>query len=207
MKFLKIAGAALALALTVGMASAASANTYDLSVSAAFPNNVVYGTVTTTQNGANVDVSVTLASGFQFVNTGGPHDVFTFNTNDASFALSDVTNLLPNVLSASLVGTNPAFGTFTIGIDCSSCGNGGSNAINGPLTFTVLNTTLANFVNNTDGFIFSADIVGNGITGAVGNGVPGQPGVPEPATWAMLIVGMGMVGAGMRMRRRSLTLA
>jgi hypothetical protein len=32
----------------------------------------------------------------------------------------------------------------------------------------------------------------------------GGPGgaVPEPATWAMLILGFGMVGAGMRMRRR-----
>jgi hypothetical protein len=32
----------------------------------------------------------------------------------------------------------------------------------------------------------------------------GGPGgaVPEPATWAMMILGFGMVGAGMRMRRR-----
>jgi hypothetical protein len=28
------------------------------------------------------------------------------------------------------------------------------------------------------------------------------PGVPEPATWAMLIMGMGMVGLGLRLRRR-----
>ena len=26
--------------------------------------------------------------------------------------------------------------------------------------------------------------------------------VPEPATWAMMILGMGMVGAGLRLRRR-----
>ena len=68
------------------------------------------------------------------------------------------------------------------------------------LSFTVLNTTLANFVNNDAGYIFSADIIGGKITGAVGNGA--TPGVPEPATWAMMILGMGMVGAGMRMRRR-----
>jgi hypothetical protein len=26
--------------------------------------------------------------------------------------------------------------------------------------------------------------------------------VPEPATWAMMIVGFGLVGAGLRLRRR-----
>ena len=29
------------------------------------------------------------------------------------------------------------------------------------------------------------------------------PGIPEPATWAMMILGLGMVGASMRYRRRS----
>ena len=32
-------------------------------------------------------------------------------------------------------------------------------------------------------------------------------GVPEPATWAMMLAGFGMVGAGMRSRRRSTGLA
>ena len=31
----------------------------------------------------------------------------------------------------------------------------------------------------------------------------GSVGVPEPATWAMMILGMGAVGAGMRRRRRT----
>lgn len=30
---------------------------------------------------------------------------------------------------------------------------------------------------------------------------PGTPAVPEPATWAMLVLGFGLVGAGMRRRR------
>ena len=31
---------------------------------------------------------------------------------------------------------------------------------------------------------------------------PGVGGVPEPASWAMMIVGFGMIGAGMRYRKR-----
>ncbi len=38
------------------------------------------------------------------------------------------------------------------------------------------------------------------------NGVP-NPGVPEPATWAMLIAGFGLVGAAARQRRRKATCA
>lgn len=39
-----------------------------------------------------------------------------------------------------------------------------------------------------------------------GGGTP-VPGVPEPATWMMLISGFGLVGGAMRQRRRSLVLA
>jgi hypothetical protein len=35
------------------------------------------------------------------------------------------------------------------------------------------------------------------------DGIPTHLGVPEPATWAMMILGMGMVGLGLRMRRRN----
>ncbi|WP_277969332.1 PEPxxWA-CTERM sorting domain-containing protein [Sphingomonas echinoides] len=33
------------------------------------------------------------------------------------------------------------------------------------------------------------------------------PGVPEPGTWSMMIAGFGMMGAGLRYRRRSSTVA
>jgi hypothetical protein len=199
MKALKFAGALAALAFTGALATSAAADTYYLTVSSAFPSGPTYGTVTTTQNGSDVDVSVTLASGYQFVTTGGPHTLFTFNIDDASYG---VTNVDPSVLSWDQPGTNPDFGTFTDAIVCTGCSNGGAGAVDGPLTFTVTNTTLDAFTPNSDGFTFSADIVGNRITGAVGDGGL-TPGVPEPATWAMMILGLGMVGAGLRMRRRS----
>jgi hypothetical protein len=199
MKTLKFAGALAALTLTAGLATAASADTYNLNVSAAFPNGVTYGVVTTAQSGSNVDVTVTLSDGFHFVKTGN-HDTFTFNSDDPTMSVSDISSISPDTVSAFTPGGNPAFGDFTMGLECGSCGNGGAGQLGDTLSFTVLNTTLANFVNNDAGYIFSADIIGGKITGAVGNGA--TPGVPEPATWAMMILGMGMVGAGMRMRRR-----
>jgi len=36
-----------------------------------------------------------------------------------------------------------------------------------------------------------------------GSSTPGNPGVPEPATWAMMIGGFGLAGAAMRTRRKA----
>jgi hypothetical protein len=53
--------------------------------------------------------------------------------------------------------------------------------------------------------ISSIDIVNNqGISGAVLYQT-GTPGVPEPATWAMMILGFGAAGVAMRRRKRTLT--
>lgn len=46
---------------------------------------------------------------------------------------------------------------------------------------------------------------GNPGGGNPGGGDPPMAAVPEPATWAMLIVGFGVIGAGMRRRPRPLT--
>ena len=72
----------LVAALTAISGASASAKTvYGLDETAvgAFGTGP-FGTITLTQNGANiVDVSVVLKTGFRFLETGGPHDAFTFN--------------------------------------------------------------------------------------------------------------------------------
>jgi hypothetical protein len=55
---------------------------------------------------------------------------------------------------------------------------------------------------NPQGGVFTSGI------GPLDPGTPGgPPGVPEPASWAMLIAGFGLTGAAMRRRRRGLAAA
>ncbi len=43
---------------------------------------------------------------------------------------------------------------------------------------------------------------GNGVTEYISGTVTAAGGVPEPASWALMLVGMTVVGAGVRSRRR-----
>lgn len=116
--------------------------------------------------------------------------------------------------TASLVSTAGAFGLFSFYM--------GSPDFYNSITFYSGNTPVQTFTGgqyvgattNGDqqvGRRIFFDLTGNNITrvdfGSTQNAfefdrVGIGPGVPEPATWAMMILGMGMVGLGLRMRRR-----
>ena len=201
----------LVMALTAISGAPASAVTvFSLTESAAFGTGA-YGTVTLTQNGASeVDVSVALTSGFRFLETGGPHDAFTFNLPTvAGYTVTGITatqDLTPIVRTAHPYvwlqpGSNPAYGAYTDKLECSACGNGGSKAFANALSFQVnlAGLTESSFQTNTGGYSFSADLwrASDGLTGAVAakDGIIIPSGVvPEPETYAMMLAGLAALG-------------
>ena len=76
----------------------------------------------------------------------------------------------------------------------------------------VISTNGQNFIgiSGTAGERFiSAGFVGNPVTSGIGDlrqlrlGGVGTPAVPEPASWAMMLVGFGLLGASMRRRKQT----
>ena len=215
MKILKYAGAAAALALTMGMASVATADTYHLTVdgsSTGLGGDGDYGTVTVTTIANGLDFVVALDSNTEFMNTGG-HTTFAFTLNGDTgqqLVFSSVTGW-----TSAGPGSfpDPSIGSFEYGLECTTACPGpvGNNTQN--LHFTITGTsgtvlTLAGITaGGTNTTVYGAADLRNRLNSATGAVGFTAGGVPEPATWAMMILGLGMVGAGMRMRRRSPMLA
>ena len=175
-----------------------------------------FGSVTLTQSAADVLVSVALRNDLNFVNT-GVHSIFSFNLGGSS-SLSDITGItfangLNNVFGAAIGTTNPQFSSFTYEINCiSNCTSGGSGGgYVDPLIFTVKNATISEFAQLSTGngtaAYFAADVInGTGNTGTVGAISPGVvAAVPEPESYAMLLAGLGVMGAVVRRRKSTRT--
>jgi hypothetical protein len=201
---LHLAVAACAVALATSAPAFASTAFYDLSVAdpsaglAAGP----YGQVKVTENGGALDFLVTLDGAFRIHGGNDNHDAFTFDLIGApAVTISALTAGFAREAGTSF--SEPPLGSFFYSIDCTTaCGAGYPGGFVGPLSFTVTansGTLSLASLGTTGGVYFSSDIVDpNGKTGNVG----AIPGVPEPATWAMMLLGMGGLGAALRQRRR-----
>ena len=186
-----------------------------------------YGIVQLVNNGTNqVDFTVTLNSGYNFVATGNNPESFAFNIGNPPAAA----NLLITVNTAgfSLLSGAPfdmdGFGNFQYAIG--GLDNGAGHSVHGPLSFTVKNTASGGTL-STSQFesvlssnppgnlqsLFAADIyvtacgsastipsgqpgAGQSCTGIVGTS--SAPAVPEPTSIAFFGTGLLVVGYGLR---------
>jgi hypothetical protein len=178
----------------------------DVYSSSVAPAGETLATVTITDLlGGGVSVDVTLDQATLFASTGGPHITFAFNLNKV-IAFSDLTFTNPSKSDFTFVAGKDAgntFGKFSAGIE--GTWSGTSNHFAGPLDFTVAGVSVANFVVNYKDYWAIADVLASKGTGEVGGQVAFLgPAVPEPATWAMMLLGFGGLGfAGYRKAKRN----
>ena len=163
-----------------------------------------FGTVTVTEVSGSLQFLMSLAAGYRIHNGNANHNAFAFSVlGNPNVTVSDLTTGFAAVSTSNTSAiTAPPFGTFYTGIDCTICGPGYDGASKALLSFKVGSASrlsLASLGSNS-GVFFTTDLVNaNGKTGNIG-ATFATTAVPEPATWAMLLLGFGMIGFAMRKR-------
>ncbi|WP_254620996.1 PEPxxWA-CTERM sorting domain-containing protein [Sphingomonas sp. CL5.1] len=168
-----VAAAALSAVSAIAMATPASAAiVFNLDNVKLVDGGTLTGSFTTSDDlSALEDFSITSAGG-----NGWPYGTFAGTTYTMANAIS------------------PVFWTFAQGISANFAGAQLNIFFSSPLTAT--GATLNQTSSETQTLAGSRWLTDGSVSAVAGGG-----SVPEPATWAMMIAGFGVVGAAMRRRK------
>jgi hypothetical protein len=173
----------------------------------------IFGTVTLTQNGTTVDVTVDLNNPPYVYAQTGSVDFALFKFNATGVVLADITvdQTVAGQTLAAATGTFNGDGTgnFSWGIFCTTCGNG-IQTFSNDLVFHVANATIADLtVPNNLGNLFVADIgcatsTGGFCTQGATGPIDATPGPIVGAGIPGLIAACGLLIGFARRRRKQL---
>lgn len=182
------------------------------------------GTVTVSDTGGMLDFMVNLINGAEFNGANsGAHNAFVFNLNTGATDVSGLQYVTTgaHAITAGFTGQPipgsyneppPGSTNWSDAVDYTG-GAGQGNAgttLDFRLTDTLNNLSLSMLTSPGLGgpsgsavaVMFGADVFSNGNTGSIFTPTGPSPGVPEPATWGLMITGVFCVGAAMRRQRR-----
>ena len=212
-KLLIAAGCCLFLLTTAGKAKADtlfyltnSAQGWSAPTSTLCGGTDCFGVVDLAASGGNVNVTVSLTSGIDFVSTGNSHSHETFAFNLPSTVTSSNIGV-PSGSTLGTSGTEASYGTFSFYEECgSNCTPAGNSTLNS-LSFTVDGVTIGDFGldnNGTGSNYFGADVIDNlisgGKTGNIADSGPQAPVVPEPSPLLLLGSGLALLGLVLKLK-------
>lgn len=227
MNFKNFTGA-MAIAATLAVSATAHAATVltwtnsDLNLTRTLDFNGFEDGVVIDGLGAEVDYTLT------GIGSGGKSWTFSYaveNTSDSPIWASRIStvgfNVDPNISSSSATGTYyktasgnvPMIGSRDVCLTINNCAGGSYGGVTightGTGTFTLKFSSAKSSVDLSDFYVRYQSVYGGGEWGgsAVGEVVTNTAAVPEPATWAMMIIGFGAIGSTLRSARRRAVLA
>lgn len=228
--------AALAVVGTLSLAGAAKASTvYTFHLDTVDPAGELAGltdagTVTVTDTGINLFVDIALDNGFEFRHApDGNHHAVVFDSDTGHTAISNLHPTYFYQLAGTTFSDTPFGASWNNALECThdqhatghGCSNGPAPGNPTNLSFKIAGISFHDLVSQpytgahgAAHLFFAVDVVGStgsfykstGNVGASWDGIP-VVGVPEPGAWALMIMGFGFVGAGLRRRRAELAAA